>query len=358
MKLKYNLKWPNYTQHLQGVLHEMLKKEDFTDVTLVCDDMKQMKAHKTILSASSPIFKNLLNDAIPHGNPVIYLRGIPYEDMKTILQFIYVGEAQHPVDKMDEFLASAKSLKIKELCSFENSELSEKMQVGRNNFNEMRYESSEYQNNILDIVESKDEEQKKSHKDSNKSHQCPNCVIKFIDISKLEKHVSENHKHSLSKYVCEICSKNFKNSSVLKLHQMSIHEGIRHPCPHCSKKFNQAGTLGAHIKVAHEGLKYPCDQCGVKVTEKKSLRQHIESVHNGVKYDCSQCDQKFSNRGAIEPHRLAVHEGMRFLCDQCDFQASQKSALNAHIRNQKCSTWRRRGSKKIIKNQVDVSGSI
>ena len=30
MKLKYNLKWPNYTEHLQGVLHEMLKTEDFT----------------------------------------------------------------------------------------------------------------------------------------------------------------------------------------------------------------------------------------------------------------------------------------------------------------------------------------
>ena len=35
-------------------------KQDFCDITIVCDD-QHTEAHKLILSASSPIFKHILN---------------------------------------------------------------------------------------------------------------------------------------------------------------------------------------------------------------------------------------------------------------------------------------------------------
>ena len=40
------------------MLHEMMKSNELTDVTLVCDDKKQFKAHKIVLSACSTVFKN------------------------------------------------------------------------------------------------------------------------------------------------------------------------------------------------------------------------------------------------------------------------------------------------------------
>ena len=43
---KYNLKWYTYSDHLKEMLHEMMKSDDLTDVTLVCDDKIQLKAHK------------------------------------------------------------------------------------------------------------------------------------------------------------------------------------------------------------------------------------------------------------------------------------------------------------------------
>ena len=50
---KYNLNWQNYSDHLKSMPHKMMKSDDLTDVTLVCDDKTQLKAHKVVLSACS-----------------------------------------------------------------------------------------------------------------------------------------------------------------------------------------------------------------------------------------------------------------------------------------------------------------
>ena len=34
---KISMKWEAYSDHLRGMLHEMMKSEELTDVTLVCD---------------------------------------------------------------------------------------------------------------------------------------------------------------------------------------------------------------------------------------------------------------------------------------------------------------------------------
>ena len=72
---KYNLNWHTYSDHLRDLLHNMREMEYLTDVTLVCDDQKQFKAHKVVLSASSTVFKSIINGNYS-TNPVIYLRGI------------------------------------------------------------------------------------------------------------------------------------------------------------------------------------------------------------------------------------------------------------------------------------------
>ena len=52
--------WHTYTDHLQEMLHHMNTDDTFADVTLVCDDGSQIRAHKVVLGASSPILKNML----------------------------------------------------------------------------------------------------------------------------------------------------------------------------------------------------------------------------------------------------------------------------------------------------------
>merc|ERR1712133_111993 len=111
---KYNLNWPTYSDHLREMLHEMMKSNELTDVTLICDDKKQFRAHKVVLSACSSVFKSIIND-LPQCTSVIYLRGIKHQEMKSILEFMYLGVASFYQERMNDFLNVAKNLEIKEI---------------------------------------------------------------------------------------------------------------------------------------------------------------------------------------------------------------------------------------------------
>merc|ERR1712126_314643 len=109
---KYSLSWDNYSNHLKEMLHEMLKSNELADVTLVCDDKKQIKAHKLVLSACSTVFKAIIS-ALPQNNPVIYLRGIQSQELESILQFIYIGETTFHHERMREISECCKSFRSK-----------------------------------------------------------------------------------------------------------------------------------------------------------------------------------------------------------------------------------------------------
>ena len=108
----YNLHWHTFSDHLREMLHQMKKSNEFTDVTLVCDDMRQLQAHKVVLSACSSVFKSIIND-LPQISSVIYLRGIKHQEMASILDFMYLGVATFHQERMNELLNVAKNLKIK-----------------------------------------------------------------------------------------------------------------------------------------------------------------------------------------------------------------------------------------------------
>ena len=61
MQLGYNISWDGFPYHVQGMLRDLNEVDQFTDVTIVCDDQKMLKAHRFILSASSDVFRNMLN---------------------------------------------------------------------------------------------------------------------------------------------------------------------------------------------------------------------------------------------------------------------------------------------------------
>ena len=50
---EYDLRLDSYPQHLEDIMKKLLSSEEFADVTLVCDDGKQIRAHRNILSICS-----------------------------------------------------------------------------------------------------------------------------------------------------------------------------------------------------------------------------------------------------------------------------------------------------------------
>ena len=112
---KYSLTWNAYLDHLRDMMKNMMN-DDLTDVTLVCEDKKHIRAHKNILSACSPVFKDIVQ-LDQSTKPIIYLKGIHFSEMESIMQFIYLGEATFYEGRMNKFLDIARSFEIKELCT-------------------------------------------------------------------------------------------------------------------------------------------------------------------------------------------------------------------------------------------------
>ena len=115
---KFCLKWNDFERNISLSFREIREENDFFDVTLACDD-KQIRAHKLILSACSPFFKDVLRKN-PHQHPLLYLRGIKFRDIQSILQFMYHGEVNVAQEDLNSFLSISEELKVKGLTQGEN----------------------------------------------------------------------------------------------------------------------------------------------------------------------------------------------------------------------------------------------
>ena len=115
---KFCLKWNDFERNISLSFREIREENDFFDVTLACDD-EQIRAHKLILSACSPFFKDVLRKN-PHHHPLLYLRGIKFRDIQSILQFMYHGEVNVAQEDLNSFLSISEELKVKGLTQGKN----------------------------------------------------------------------------------------------------------------------------------------------------------------------------------------------------------------------------------------------
>ena len=115
---RFSLRWNNYQSQLVQAFDSLLDSKDLVDVTLGVEG-KKLTAHKMLLSACSPYFRELLRDN-PCQHPIIILRDVSYEDVSSLLRFMYNGEVSVSQDSLNSFLKSAESLKIKGLTEEDN----------------------------------------------------------------------------------------------------------------------------------------------------------------------------------------------------------------------------------------------
>ena len=107
------LRWNEFEANIQVAFRQLRDNKEFFDVTLVCGD-EQVQAHKLILSACSPFFRNILHQN-PHQHPLLYLKGVKFSHLQHVLNFMYHGEVNVAQDDLNPFLAVAEDLKVKGL---------------------------------------------------------------------------------------------------------------------------------------------------------------------------------------------------------------------------------------------------
>ncbi|XP_011179932.1 modifier of mdg4 isoform X2 [Zeugodacus cucurbitae] len=114
---QYSLRWNNYFRHLTYALDNHRNNDDFVDVSLCCDGRK-IKAHKVVLSSCSSYFKEIFRDN-PHPHPVIIFKFIKFEDLTSIIEFMYQGEVNVQQEALQSFLQTAELLAVQGLTAEE-----------------------------------------------------------------------------------------------------------------------------------------------------------------------------------------------------------------------------------------------
>ena len=111
---KFCLRWNDFENNISNAFKELNADKDFFDITLACAGGRQVQAHKLILSACSPFFKSILKKN-PHQHPLVYLKGVQYEEILSVLNFMYHGEVNIAQENLTSFLAVAEELQVKGL---------------------------------------------------------------------------------------------------------------------------------------------------------------------------------------------------------------------------------------------------
>ena len=112
---KFCLKWPHFETNLTVAFQELREESDLFDVTLACDE-KQIEAHKVVLSACSGFFRNAFRRN-KHAHPLVFLKGVKYSNIVSLLDFMYRGEVSVVQEDLQSFLAVAEELKVKGLTN-------------------------------------------------------------------------------------------------------------------------------------------------------------------------------------------------------------------------------------------------
>ena len=253
---KFCRQWNEFKENITISFKELGNDKDFMDVTLACEDGRQIEAHKTVLVSSSPFFMELLKKH-KHPHPLIYMRGIKSNNLATIMDFLYYGEANVLQDNLESFLALAEEFKLKGISGSTQSD-------------EEPHQSKPQKSYRMPV--------KREHEQHPISH--------------FEAPVKEEHFES--KY-----SEERTPDKTVALTNTGISDLDEQIKSMITKTNISAG--------AGKGLLATCNVCG-KQKPLKQMPQHIEANHiTGVSHSCDICGKTSRSRNALRVHKQLYH---------------------------------------------------
>ena len=255
MSEKLCLQWNDFQENIKSAFENLREDKDFKDVTLVCGDGQQVEAHKVILASSSPFFQKLLGRN-KHHHPLLYMRGMKFDTLLAVLDFLYRGEANVFQEDLDSFLAIAEELQLRGLMGSsdqraEDLDVNEKRPPSKNlpAFNtetkllKTSIKRQTFGNASNTIVPA----------EANTTVAIPNNY--YGDSDQIEEMVksmmekSENMFHNQRGHICKVCGKEGKGNAIKDHIEANHIEGIVLPCNLCEKTFRSRKTLREHKRL-------------------------------------------------------------------------------------------------------------
>jgi len=281
----YCLKWNDFPMHLHTTFTSLLYPTNsplFSDLTISCQDGKQVSAHRFVLAGYSSVLKNILtsSESAPQVRPHLYLRGVSMMDLSALLSFMYQGEVSLPQEQLNSFLALAEELQVKGLVDSGKLEEGEKVSV---NGAQRRMIKTEHELEEKRFI-------------SNDTHPINHTVktVQRVEPSGASNN-SEYESDPYNKYVSaentvEYDSGNFDDygngdiiQDQLSTSAPTFSENIsadgrnEWTCNLCGKVFHHPGSTSQHIAV-HQG-RTTCSECGKVFNRISDMRTHSRNVH-------------------------------------------------------------------------------
>jgi len=296
----------DFSSFAVDTLRYLSSDEKFLDVSLVTEDERLFKAHRIILSASSPFFSNILGQAAKHQDPLLFLKGVKSHILEKILQFIYLGEINVSSDDLESFLSTAEELKIDGVANRQESIVEEVLENMKQIENSLK---QELKPPILDSVPQNVGDKIFGDAFMNFYQSAP--------LTSISQDEMETFTEKENIFPCNDCL--FKTSSLDKLqeHQTSEHKQIVTTAQPSKKK-----------KSHHKNRSYPCDMCGFIGDRLEKFKVHKRTVHVEI-LPCGECDMVASSRAELQVHMLNAHKG--FLCTKCQNRFRSFLELSHHL---------------------------
>ena len=302
------------------------------DVTLVSDEQIPLQAHKVVLSACSSVLKTiLLGNHHPH--PLVFLRGVKYQHLRSFLEFVYQGEVQIVKEGIEEFLAVARNLGVKEL---NRTILGDNERKKESNFldTSVKNEPDDVLKHEINFEDEQITDNKKKDAECISPRIEMNSPNKILSYGRIDAPTPLKHQTKDAKYFCVHCDYKSARQTHMKIHNQSVHEGIKYACNQCEYQATQGSNLKKHQQSKHDFVQLKCNRCDYAARRLDHLKIHKQAVHEGVKYSCQRCNFQTSRRGHLKEHQQAIHEGKRFTCSQCKYETKNQSNLKKHQESQ------------------------
>lgn len=258
-----SVSWDDFSTAAINTVRNLHTDRDFTDVILACQGEQQVKAHKAVLGASSSFFRSVLleHPSDPYEHLFICLLEVPLDQLKKLVEFIYLGEVKIPEEELADFLDLGKDLQICGIIGHSDSV----------NSQEPKKEEPDTVKDPLDAGSLVPLEE------DLRTEEVLLAAIKEEPVEHYE--VPKVIKKDETSFKCSICDFSSSHYATVRKHKLSKHDGIKYQCDRCVKSFTDSSTLLRHKKSIHDGVVYRCDICQKTFSDGSALTRHKKKIH-------------------------------------------------------------------------------